>query len=458
MAPAEPEGMKDTIRVSKERGKGKNTKEGFAASNITARTPPQATTEPAPPPGPSKPANRPPSTMTFTDTEYSESDELEEPKPKNLIYALTAVRDKLNKQNTSGKSLAIKTEVMRELDGIIQQMEQNSLQSRENTTEADRISSIENDLKEIKAALKDAITTKTKTYAEAACNAGSGTSAMDRRQKLETEKKQRMEKLKREREKTEVALTTRNASENMKTKLANMNEAEIMKQIQQGMQQAGKDPTKICGVKNTPNHGLKIRCTNQENAEEVRKLDWNQALEGASTIEQTFGLVLHGVTKYDIDLDNHKPDEIKARIEYANYETITVEKVIPLRRRNRNPTATTHSIVIFTKCPKEADECIENGINIEHRHYQPERYLPQCQIRQCFKCQGYGHRASTCTRKTACGKCAQEHETKNCESETTKCAQCKGPHAAWHYECPARQRETERMETIKDALSPFYTS
>ena len=51
---------------------------------------------------------------------------------------------------------------------------------------------------------------------------------------------------------------------------------------------------------------------------------------------------------------------------------------MPLRRRNRNPTATTHSIVIFTKCPKEADQCIQNGINIEHRHYLPEKYIPQC--------------------------------------------------------------------------------
>ena len=129
---------------------------------------------------------------------------------------------------------------------------------------------------------------------------------------------------------------------------------------------------------------------------------------------------------------------------------------MPLRRRNRNPTATIHSIVIFTKCPKEADECIENGINIEHRHHPAERYIPQCQIRQCFKCQGYGHKASTC-KETTCGKCTEEHETKNCESETAKCTQYKGPHAAWHYKCPARQHETECMEMIKDALSLYYT-
>ena len=461
--------MKDMIRVSKERPQSQNTKEGFTASKIMSRTPPQAIAKPTPPPGPSKPTNRLPSPTAFTDTEESESDEGEEPtkkpettpkqkEPKNVIHALIAARDKLSKQNTSGKNLAIKIEVIKDLDDILQQMEQDGIQSRESTMETDRISSIENDLKDIKATLKDAITMKTKTWAEVASNTEPGMSALDRKQKLDIAKKERMEKLRREREKTEVALTTRNASENMKTKLANMNEADIMKQIQQGMQQAGKDPTKICGVKKTPNHGLKIRCTNEENAKEVRKLDWNQALEGASTIEQMYGFVVHGVMKYDIDPDSHKSEEIKSRIEYANYETITVAKVKPLRRRNRNPTATTHSIVIFTKCPKEADECIQNGINIEHRHYLPEKYIPQCQITQCFKCQGYGHKASICTRKATCGKCAQEHETKNCESETRKCALCKGPHAAWERECPARHRESERMEAKKDVISPFYIS
>ena len=56
-----------------------------------------------------------------------------------------------------------------------------------------------------------------------------------------------------------------------------------------------------------------------------------------------------------------------------------------------------------------------------------------------------------------CGKCAQEHETKNCQSETRKCALCKGPHA-WEHECPACDWESERMEAKKDVISPFYTS
>src|SRR5437773_304138 len=84
--------------------------------------------------------------------------------------ALIAARDKLSKQNTSGKNLAIKIEVIKDLDDILQQMEQDGIQSRESTMETDRISSIENDLKEINATLKDAITMKTKTWAEVASN------------------------------------------------------------------------------------------------------------------------------------------------------------------------------------------------------------------------------------------------------------------------------------------------
>src|SRR5947199_9724234 len=81
MAPTEPEGtrnMKDMIRVSKERPQSQNTKEGFTASKIMSRTPPQAIAKPTPPPGPSKPTNRLPSPTAFTDTEKSESDKGEE--------------------------------------------------------------------------------------------------------------------------------------------------------------------------------------------------------------------------------------------------------------------------------------------------------------------------------------------------------------------------------------------
>src|SRR5204863_1177221 len=147
------------------------------------------------------------------------------------------------------------------------------------------------------------------------------------------------------------------------------------------------------------------------------------------------------------------------RIQGVNSEEITIERVMPLRRHTRNPNAPTQSIVIFFIFFFKQKTAYEMGIHIEQRLYAiAERYIPQCQIKQCFKCQAYGHKANVCTRKVKCGKCAQEHETRECQSETTQCANCKGSHHAWVNECPVRQRVREEGETLRNQLSHLYTS
>ena len=58
---------------------------------------------------------------------------------------------------------------------------------------------------------------------------------------------------------------------------------------------------------------------------------------------------------------------------------------------------------------------------------------------QCYKCQGFGHKAISCFVKPKCVKCANEHLTKDCNSENTlipKCANCKEEHTANYKQCP----------------------
>ena len=267
----------------------------------------------------------------------------------------------------------------------------------------------------------------------------------------------RMEKLKRERAKTEVVLTTRNADDSLKDQLSNMSEDELTKNLQQTIAAAGMESVKICRVLKTPSRNIKIQCATEKEAEDLRNVDWKKSLAGVDAVETMYGVVVHGVSKYDINFEKDAPDEIMARLESAN-RGMTVKRVMPLRKRARNPDAPTQSIIIFLRLPKEADECIDMGINIGYRHHAAERYIPQCQIKQCFKCQAYGHKANVCTRTAKCGKCAQGHETKECQSETQQCANCKGSHCAWSHECPDRERKREQGETLKNELSPLYTS
>jgi hypothetical protein len=309
------------------------------------------------------------------------------------------------------------------------------------------------------AKITKAITEPTRTYAQVAQSNPVTSNTGNHPTQSENRIKERVEKLKRERAKTEVIITTRDVNDNIKNQLANMSEEELMNNIQQAIIAAGKEQIKVRKVQKITNHGIKIRCATDKEAEEVRSMEWKTIIEGAKTIETTYRAVVHGVSKYDIDFEKDKPEEIIARIQNSNSEEITVERVEPLMKRPRNPNARTQSIIITFKYSKEADDCIKTGVHIENRHYAiVERYIPQSQIKQCFKCQAYGHKASVCTRKARCGKCAQEHETKDCQSEMVSCANCKDSHCAWSHECPVRQQKREQGETLRNQLSDLHTS
>ena len=301
--------------------------------------------------------------------------------------------------------------------------------------------------------LRESLTSRNKTWSQVVAQS----ETPERGRAPESMRRERLEKIRREKAKTEVLLTLRNAGGEAKAKLASTSEDDLAKGLQSAIAGVGLEPVMIQSVKKTHSHGLKICCPSNEAAEELRKLSWEKPLEGATLVEPSFAIVVHGVSKEDISFESDTPEQLKANIEQSNHETFKVTRVAPLRRRARNPDATTHSIIVSFAAPEEADECILYGIYIRHRRHAAERYTPQCQIKQCFKCQGYGHRADVCTRAVKCGKCAQSHETRTCDSASLQCAECKGPHAAWHHECPVRQKEYQRQEVRREELSPLYT-
>src|SRR5436305_11735596 len=160
-------------------------------------------------------------------------------------------------------------------------------------------------------------------------------------------------------------------------------------------------------------------------------------MKGASIVKPTYGVVVHGVSKSDINPTDQS--DAKAALETNN--NINVNRVAPLIKKPRNSEAPTQSIIIFTENSKEGNDLICEGLRVEDRYYAAERYASQCQIKQCFKCQEYGHKAEMCTKKPRCEKCAQKHETRQCDRRKIKCAHCEDSHAAWHHECSHQQKK-----------------
>ena len=101
-----------------------------------------------------------------------------------------------------------------------------------------------------------------------------------------------------------------------------MNEKEPMKGRQQAIAKIGIELTKICTVKKTSNQELKIWHSSNKETKELRKLNWKNAFDDTDIIESEYDVVVHGVSKYDINFERDTSEEIKARIECANHGNI----------------------------------------------------------------------------------------------------------------------------------------
>ena len=259
--------------------------DGFARSKIMARTPPQAATLPA-----SGCAAGKHKLLDFTESENDESDMDENPGNSNktysckaqegelgIIQALRQARDKLSKQKTSGQCLTIKTEVIADLDNIIDGMLKvphncnPSASEPKDPASTDRIAAMESDLQEIKTVLKSMHPTmnKKKTWAQVAAEGG----VAGQERSLERTKRERLEKHRIEKAKTEVVITTHNASEKVKKQLADLNEEGMTKDMQDIVKQVGLEPSLIYAVRKSPNQGLRIQCPSENDVEKLCKLD-----------------------------------------------------------------------------------------------------------------------------------------------------------------------------------------
>lgn len=79
---------------------------------------------------------------------------------------------------------------------------------------------------------------------------------------------------------------------------------------------------------------------------------------------------------------------------------------------------------------------------------------------QCFRCQGFGHKAVTCFVQPKCVKCGNAHFTYNCDAVSEaipKCANCNAQHTANFKNCPKFLKYTQGIQNKREQSINNFT-
>ena len=196
----------------------------------------------------------------------------------------------------------------------------------------------------------------------------------------------------------------------------------------------------------TAGGSFKIELDIEEEAESLRA-NWSTELFGGNEgkVSQetlhTSGIIKHVYEEVE-------ESELVDNIQWSRYNVSNVE----LFKRDNKFTGT---LKVTFKERKDLVDAINDRISILQERYIIEEFKPSPRVIKCNRCQGFCHIARRCrSKKPKCGKHGQEdHETKECDSDTPKCAHSKENHLTGDKSCKVMK---QKLEGIKQRYQYDY--
>jgi hypothetical protein len=406
---------------------------------------------------PSTPTRPSPSPAAKPVEMSSTSDAPELPSNPSKMLLQTAIgmikrsRDKLDARKLT---TSLRDEVVPELDDVINFME--ALQAIE-----DNMATVKRELKEVKETIIEtakAAKSTPNTWATVAAMPRTSTYRdRHRGQELDEESQQKQTQRRQERAKLQVTLTSEGASRAAQANLTNKTYKEMTERFQKIVDKTTTSgpPISIGGFRKLKSNDIRFTCDSKEEANRLREIDWSKAFEGLEVRHPKFGVVFRDVPIEEINPRTDNLDEIANEI--GNRNGLKIAKLRTLQAPSKlNPMATRNSYVALTHDVEAADKVLKKGIIVNCQLFTTEKYTPQYQLTQCYKCQRYGHKAGHCRGKEKCARCGDDHATKDCQTDAYKCANCGDNHPAWHPDCSRRIEEIERLDELKFKAKNVY--
>ena len=202
-----------------------------------------------------------------------------------------------------------------------------------------------------------------------------------------------------------------------------------------------------------------LTTTSVEAREELEKkgLGSNFLAASAKILRQTFPVMAHGFAKSALEGIEEK--DLLGRLAQMNsqhlpgVEFVKVRLVKPSPKRMGNKEKKFCSLVTDLATPEAANEVVTRGVAFHRMNMTAELFDRGATLRQCFRCQRYGHISRRClAAHPTCGECAGNHDSRDHSPEThgakQSCTNCRGAeHSVWSPNCAVRDREIQRMRS-----------
>lgn len=156
--------------------------------------------------------------------------------------------------------------------------------------------------------------------------------------------------------------------------------------------------------------------TSKVERELISQLGENYEISKPATLQPQ--LIITGVER-DYDQQQLKDEIIKTNFGFTDEDDIKVHH----KRLMRNNNEGKEKWLYILQAPEQTFSKLHNkSILVDFNHHFVREYLS---VTRCYNCQQYKHKATACKCTTVCGKCAQQHSTRDCTlSSNYKCYNC----------------------------------
>ena len=212
----------------------------------------------------------------------------------------------------------------------------------------------------------------------------------------------------------------------------------------------------VLGVRRLPSGDYTIHTsTVAAKVELEQSTGWLASIgKSAEVSRRVYSVLVHGVRTKAINTENQQQaiNTLAQQNRTLHPGLVIVRVAWPRAAQGKDYS----SLVVDTYNPAAANRLLDEGL-VEGADVKTcEIYHRNLRLRQCYKCQKYGHVATACRDQQCCAHCSGQHDTRQCrvaeDPARARCGAChQRGHKAWDKSCSVRDRELNRLTAARMA-------